>query len=253
MAVDEALLKDASATGTASLRFYEWNEPTLSLGYFQKFADRAQHPASTSVALVRRQSGGGAILHDQELTYSLALPPSHPLAAEAQSLYGIVHEVIAALLRTYLTPACDPNTIRLASKVDETGKVSEPFLCFQRRSPGDIVFFDQKTPNRADGHKVVGSAQRRSRGAVLQHGSILLNRSEYGPELAGLNDLCDNKLTTSGLVGKLLSQLPQAILIEVCERTQSVAGERILNDQYQALAITLQDEKYGNRLWTLKS
>src|SRR5688500_9559950 len=74
MAVDEALLESAATGSVATLRFYEWHEPTLSLGYFQPAADREQHAASRACPLVRRASGGGAIVHDRELTYSLAWP-----------------------------------------------------------------------------------------------------------------------------------------------------------------------------------
>src|ERR1700690_1334272 len=63
MALDEALLESADADGLATLRFYRWSEPTLSLGYFQAAADRRLHPASLDCTLVRRSSGGGAILH----------------------------------------------------------------------------------------------------------------------------------------------------------------------------------------------
>ncbi|MDZ4656250.1 MAG: hypothetical protein SH868_01590 [Bythopirellula sp.] len=246
MSVDEALLHEAANDGLAALRFYEWNEPTLSLGYFQKYAERARHPASANAVMVRRQSGGGAILHDHELTYSLALPRKHPLAVDAQSLYKIVHEVIAAVLRSYL-PQSDPSrAIRFAQgvKVGQFGpvveKVIEPFLCFQRRSTGDLVFVPEQG-NRAEDHKIVGSAQRRSRGAVLQHGSILLRRSEYAPELAGLCDLCDNTVTTTYLTSELSARLPEAVGVEVCERTLSNPG--------RALAVTLQDDKYGNPAW----
>jgi hypothetical protein len=86
MAVDEALLLDAIEDGSATLRFYQWSEPTLSLGYFQRYADRNQHHASRNCAIVRRQSGGGAILHDRELTYSLVLPPGHPLGRNPNGL-----------------------------------------------------------------------------------------------------------------------------------------------------------------------
>ncbi len=83
MAVDEALLMDAVENGVATLRFYQWSEPTLSLGYFQRYSDREQHAASRKCAVVRRQSGGGAILHDRELTYSLMLPAGSPLTRHA--------------------------------------------------------------------------------------------------------------------------------------------------------------------------
>src|SRR5437764_2183769 len=95
MAVDEALLETAAGSGVATLRFYQWQEPTLSLGYFQAAADRQQHAASRDCPLVRRASGGGAILHDRELTYSIALP--QPKAAAA--LYDACHETLIAALR----------------------------------------------------------------------------------------------------------------------------------------------------------
>src|SRR2546421_118466 len=64
MAVDEALLEATERDGLATIRFYEWSEPTLSLGYFQAHAERRLHTASAACTLVRRTSGGGAILHD---------------------------------------------------------------------------------------------------------------------------------------------------------------------------------------------
>src|SRR5262245_22040097 len=93
MAVDEVLLVDAAENNVATLRFYGWNEPTLSLGYFQRYEDRQQHAASRECAIVRRQTGGGAILHDRELTYSLVLPPRHPFAKQNEKLYQAVHQV----------------------------------------------------------------------------------------------------------------------------------------------------------------
>ena len=76
MAVDEMLLERAQEQAAACLRFYGWSEPTLSLGYFQTYADRQEHPPSLPCAAVRRLTGGGAILHDAELTYSIVLPGS---------------------------------------------------------------------------------------------------------------------------------------------------------------------------------
>ena len=91
MAVDEMLLEQAEGRAAACLRFYRWSEPTLSLGYFQTYADRRQHGPSLRCAAVRRLTGGGAILHDAELTYSIVLPSSHPLAARRDELYRAVH------------------------------------------------------------------------------------------------------------------------------------------------------------------
>jgi lipoyl(octanoyl) transferase len=244
MAVDEALLADAATNGNACLRFYEWNQPTLSLGYFQNYADRSLHEASQLIALVRRQSGGGAILHHRELTYSLSLPKTHSLANDAQSLYNAVHNVIVEALLTYLSNASAEFHIHLVLSQPNFENNDQRFLCFERRSPGDIVHSVRKTSAFAADHKIAGSAQRRSRGAVLQHGSILLSRSEYAPELAGLNDLCDTCISTTRLVSELSARLPQALMVELFDWT--------LSDQVRQSALALENEKYGNRQWTEK-
>ena len=67
MAIDEVLLESAATDGVATLRLYHWNEPTLSLGYFQAAEERERHQASTNCPLVRRASGGGAILPNRLL------------------------------------------------------------------------------------------------------------------------------------------------------------------------------------------
>src|SRR5262245_54161477 len=74
MAADEALLEHAHATGGRALRFYTWEPATLSLGYFQPAAERLPDPRLAALPYVRRSTGGGAIVHDRELTYALAFP-----------------------------------------------------------------------------------------------------------------------------------------------------------------------------------
>ena len=171
--------RDAPGAGpgrraVACLRFYRWSEPTLSLGYFQTYADRQEHPPSLPCAAVRRLTGGGAILHDAELTYSIVLPGSHPLAARRDELYQAVHGcLIEALGGSASRPGCARRPTR-----STTGR--EPFLCFQRRSPGDVLIGRTK---------ICGSAQRRRNGAVLQHGSLLWRASPAAPELPGVADI----------------------------------------------------------------
>src|SRR5689334_22732481 len=87
MAVDETLL-EAAAAGTASLRFYGWSAATLSLGYFQRAADRL-----VALPWVRRPSGGGAIVHHLEVTYCLALPAGRPWQS-GESWLPRVHTLI---------------------------------------------------------------------------------------------------------------------------------------------------------------
>src|SRR5947199_97360 len=75
MAADDALLEGTATSGRPALRFYAWDPPTLSLGYFQPAADRLADPRLAALPFVRRPTGGGAIVHHHELTYALALPP----------------------------------------------------------------------------------------------------------------------------------------------------------------------------------
>jgi lipoate-protein ligase A len=165
MAVDEALLDQAAGEGLASLRFYRWSEPTLSLGYFQAYDERDQHAPSRNAAVVRRLSGGGALIHDRELTYSLCLPASHPLAREAVTLYELVHEALIEIFAERGIAASlhgDPATAPPGEQPHE------PFLCFARRTFADVVVAAPSV-GAAPPSKIVGSAQRRLNGN-LAHG-----------------------------------------------------------------------------------
>jgi lipoate-protein ligase A len=172
MAVDEALLDSAAAGGPTTLRLYEWSAATVSLGYFQRQTPEVEPGGRFGVLpVVRRLSGGGAILHHHELTYSVVLPPAHPLASEPSRLYDEMHAGITAALETFGVHVRPRGESQLGDKT---------FLCFARGDRRDLV---------CEGHKVVGSAQRRRGRGVLQHGSILLARSEFAPEFPGLVDL----------------------------------------------------------------
>ncbi len=93
MARDEHLLY-SNAFRPASLRIYGWSPPTISLGYFQSIAEVGKLPEDVrSLAVVRRTTGGGAILHDREITYCLVVDDSIPIARRAPAeLYRVVHE-----------------------------------------------------------------------------------------------------------------------------------------------------------------
>lgn len=173
MAVDEALLQAASESAETTLRLYRWSPATLSLGYFQSTQQRGAHAASFNCAMVRRTTGGGAILHDRELTYSLSLPFRDPKSAARLELYQLAHQALIAALGEW-------NIRATLFSGEESAPRKSAFLCFERRSPGDILL---------EGFKIGGSAQRREHAAILQHGSLLLARSEYAPELPGVREL----------------------------------------------------------------
>ncbi len=189
MAIDRQLLEAAERSGCAFVRLYRWSEPTLSLGHFQAGIDRNLHMPSRDLAMVLRASGGGAIVHHHEWTYSIAMPVGRNKIGASKELYDTVHAALVSGLQS-LGWAASQWTKPCAVAADAKGsdepiacggsKPAEPLLCFQRRSCGDIV---------CEGYKVVGSAQRRLGSSVLQHGSILCSRSEFAPELPGLNEL----------------------------------------------------------------
>jgi lipoate-protein ligase A len=249
MAVDEVLLLDAADNNIATLRFYRWTEPTLSLGYFQRYDDRYQHESSRSCAIVRRQTGGGAILHDREITYSIALPASHPFARHSESLYVEVHDAFIAAIADQLSAVVGQSAKLRRNEVSSTlSSTSEPFMCFERRAVGDVVFVPAE-PGRLPGAglppcgdwKVLGSAQRRSRGALLQHGSLLLAASPAAPELPGLADLTSWNVT---------SEFPKLLADSVQQALKMRFFPAKLPPQLQSKAGELANNKYGSAAWT---
>ncbi len=229
MAVDEHLLGWTSRTGRCCWRFYQWAEPTLSLGYFQQYAARAEHEASRGCPVVRRASGGGAILHDRELTYSVTVPLDHPLGKRRQWMYDAVHQTLIAVLATKGIRA----SLFGSSSLGE--ERSAEFLCFKRRSAGDVVVAEAK---------IAGSAQRRSALAVLQHGSVLLCRSWAAPELPGLCEITGKTVEPEELMYLWRQQVGEALKLRW--HADSLSQE----EEEEVAGIVA--EKYGSQSWTEK-
>jgi lipoyl(octanoyl) transferase len=164
MAADELLAAESVRTGQALVRVYGWIEPTVSLGGFQRLADAQACAALAGLPLVRRPSGGGAIVHGSDLTYAVAVPRGHPWGGDPQVLYDAFHTALAGLLLEQGIAA------RLHPGRDRGAGDELRFLCFDRRARGDLVI---EAGDQPDGHKILGSAQRRLQAAVLQHGSLL--------------------------------------------------------------------------------
>lgn len=226
MAVDETLLEWAARRGGWALRFYGWSEPTLSLGFFQAYEARFRHPSSRDCPAVRRSSGGGAIVHDDELTYSLVAPVQHPLAASRDSLYRTVHGALVAALAS----------LGVAGTLAEAGARSREaagrFLCFERRAAGDVLVRNVK---------VAGSAQRRRRGAILQHGSVLLRSSTRAPELPGVECLTGIPMDGGVLLAHWSQELGKSFGLGY------LAGS--LDREEAERAWRLAGEKYGRAEW----
>ncbi len=220
MAVDEFMMLQTLADGRPILRFYQWATPTLSLGYFQEYLERTTHTASLDCPCVRRHSGGGAILHDQELTYSLSIHASNRVAS--YQLYTAVHSALIDVCRQLGV------TARLSTVDQPVG-----FLCFQRRSQGDILL---------DDWKIAGSAQRRHRTVTLQHGSLLLRRSSSAPELPGIEDVGGNAIDDDQLIRECSRQIGDRLRMRLVEQP--------MNPVEQQKSSEIAAEKFGRQTWT---
>jgi lipoate-protein ligase A len=231
MALDEALLEAVMADRSAAqLRTYGWTVPTLSLGYFQHIADAKTDPRWRSVPIVRRPTGGGAIWHHHELTYALALPAEHPLARRSEDLYHTVHAALARVLRERGL-AVERRGAESSRKIEG----SRPFLCFTDRDAEDIV---------TSGRKIVGSAQRRRSGVVLQHGSMMLVRSSFAPELIGACDLAPISSDARDWSTPINASIPESLGLQPVNRPYS--------DSLLSRARELARTVYGNEHWTCK-
>ncbi|HEY2106732.1 MAG TPA: hypothetical protein VGH29_13140 [Candidatus Binataceae bacterium] len=206
MAIDEALLEIADRP---SIRFYRWDHRALSLGYFGKFAevkDLAMNFPTISTSarrlrgapgedgaepskiatpgdIVRRWTGGGMVLHGQDLTYALVIPSSAGRdAPSSRFVYAAVHEAIREALR------CGGHAAELAL----TDATANSEACFERPVVADVM---------VSGRKVAGAAHRRTRRGLLHQGSI-----------QNINIV--DKLASS-IAGQLSAKVEEQILDEV--------------------------------------
>ncbi|NRA97525.1 MAG: lipoate--protein ligase family protein [Planctomycetes bacterium] len=167
MAVDGALVHHATMP---TLRLYGWDPPAVSLGRFQPGRAALGGLLNAGLPVVRRITGGGAIVHWHELTYSVTLPDEHPLVrCSTRESYAALHAPIKEALAALGVDA---------STRQESSEGPDPVLCFHRVTALDLVVGELK---------LVGSAQRRTQGRVLQHGSIVLAANPLQPGTAALD------------------------------------------------------------------
>lgn len=151
MACDEVMLQHSARP---VLRLYKWASPAATFGYAQRLEKIRDF--ATGLPLMRRWTGGGVVLHGEDLTLALAIPASDPLAGMASSrIYREIHEGLAAALAVVHVG------VRLVLPED----CREGAACFQSPVPLDIIL---------DGAKICGGALRRSKSGVLYQGSLHL-------------------------------------------------------------------------------
>lgn len=224
MAMDEALLVSG---GPPTLRLYEWSPPGLSIGFFQEVAPFREIPGDH--VLVRRPTGGGAIYHGHEVTFSLTLDTSLLPGSVADS-YRLIHTAVASALR----------------------QVGVSVQQMEEHSPRDDskspwCFADPRPPDLVDGEtrKILGSAQRRirrPRPRTLNHGSLVLSRPAATPFCAAVAD----QVSPDDARGDLEDGLSREIAAGLGLRPQPCR----ITDAELASARDLMDRRYGNPSFT---
>lgn len=247
MAIDEATLEH-TPPGSVILRTYSWDPGCLSLGCFQKHSDiNLEKLSEHGFDAVRRATGGRAVLHHKELTYSIVITYPHELLTKSilESYYDMCRAIVDMLKDIGLDAILkrsDDNSLSTAS-------------CFTAPTFGDI---------EVSGKKIVGSAQMRTDKGLLQHGSIInsLDRSalfdvltESKEKSEKLNKLSRNKMTSiedelgrpekiNILSSKLLNSFKKVYNIEA--RKYEPSGE------FWNTVEELKLGKYGSKEWTEK-
>lgn len=240
MAVDEAVGRAVAAgESPPTLRFFRWDPPCLSLGYNQPYsvADEAFCQAH-GIHITRRPTGGRAVLHHLELTYSVAAPLGlPPLPRDLQGCYRLICRALIAGLRRLGVAA------ELSAAPEHLIHPKSAAPCFIQPAGGEIV---------VGGRKLVGSAMRRLDSAILQHGSLLLDwdsalqagalglpsDADLRPAVVTLADLLDEPPAWEELVAALASGFAATLEAEL------LPG--VLSDGELAEACRLAREVYGH-------
>ena len=160
MAVDELLMRHAVQNSGPVLRFYRWSRPSVTVGYFEDVKKAARRFGRYPV--VRRITGGGAVLHGEDLTFSLILPvPSPHFANDVKSSYLKINEAVRVGLRAEY-PTMDYADCRTVPS--QSAKQKER-ICFDTPSCYDLL---------SSGKKVLGGSQRRTNGILLHQSTMFL-------------------------------------------------------------------------------
>jgi lipoate-protein ligase A len=261
MAMDEAIAQEHSEGRVPpTLRFYGWNPPTLSIGYFQKAeaeVDLAEVERQ-GIGFVRRPTGGRAVLHDQELTYSIIVAENYPgMPQGVTEAYRVLSE---GLLRGFRRLDLNAEMIQLVEEGKRQTDTVSSAACFDAPSWYELV---------VEGRKVAGSAQMRQKGVVLQHGSILLELD--AAQLFGLlrfpSDAVKHRLEKSfdskaiainplrralGLSPVALSEAEDAFRQGIAEAMGIRLIESEPTEREQQIAAQIIADKYATKAWNLR-
>jgi lipoyl(octanoyl) transferase len=260
MALDEALLEGmAENKATPILRLYAWEPACLSLGYAQPFQDVDMAAlARNGWDIVRRPTGGRAILHTDELTYAVIAPHSEPrLAGGVLESYQRLSAALLDALHRIQVPAAAQTEAFTLPENQPTNRNAKGPVCFEVPSNYEIT---------VDGRKLIGSAQARRREGVLQHGtlplfgdlkrilSVLVFENETERQAAARR-LLSRAATVADSLGVVISwetaaQAMRAAFQEVLQ-LKLVPSSPSLSERQRAEELVA--EKYASEAWTKRT
>jgi lipoate-protein ligase A len=235
MALDQALA-EALPRGEGVLRFYAWDPPTISFGRNEPAAGRYDRSAAAAEGLgfVRRPTGGRAVLHDDEVTYCVVVPAR--ALGGVRAAYRAIHEGLVAGLRSMGVPAA----------VADGGSVLAPDAgpCFQTPAPGEVV---------GGGRKLVGSAQARVGGVILQHGSVILGGDQGAlTRLTGGDGGGTPPATVEDLLGRSVGR--NEVVAALARAMRLALGGTWNEGDYRptetSRADRLEEDRYARDTWT---
>jgi len=249
MALDEAIsvaLKNNASPPT--LRLYGWDMPSVSIGYFQKISDiNTGYCLSNNIPVVRRLTGGRAILHGKEITYSLSAKTSGHFAGGLLESYKKIGTALSlALSQTGLSTEMKISKMPAESKSPGIGLKSP--LCFQSASYGEITLRNKK---------IIGSAQKRWPGSFLQQGSIpLATDRDTLMHVFRLRSLCGPGVLPAGLEevvpGTNAERLKESIRRSFEETFEVHLIPSSATKEEVSLAMQLEAQKYLSHEWTFR-
>ncbi len=249
MAIDEAIFRETVKKKKPTIRFYGWHPAAVSIGYFQEPQDEVniEQCGKTGVDIVRRLTGGKAVFHDDEITYSVvACAGEKPFPADILGTYKVISDCLVQGL-AYLG---------IKANLAPAGRaVKDPDLksfCFSVPSRNELL---------VAGRKICGSAQMRTSSGFLQHGSLLLtfdpvkalsiilpfstneHLTKLGKTVAAINEVIDKPIETK----------------EICDSLgkgfSDVLGAQIVKEPLTPGEITLKNElmkKYEDLRWNME-
>jgi lipoate-protein ligase A len=236
MALDDALMSRARETGEWVLRVYAWSRPTISLGRNQTARERydLEEIARRAFDVVRRPTGGRAILHHREITYSVTGPAAS--AGDLRESYERINRLLVHALRCLGVRA---EVAAPASRAAVPGLAP----CFDEPAAGELT---------VDGRKLAGSAQWRSDDALLQHGSILLEDDQS--QLSALTRVPLREIPRPATLVESLGRAPTleevagalSASIRHLEGTDAVplSPDKLLRARATALVVRYMDESW---------